>query len=195
MKVIQLYEKIGKCMKLEDGSTLGDYCFSGEYGEDDSLLFKDEESFEKFWNKPCYVPSVEFSDNGSKYVITDEYETHKTLLEKCNYNEKMCRCMFERLNWQSPETWLSELDEEDYSYFYDFVKAGNKVFLHEQPFARVPMQYGKVNRILHGPEGLTLDTKVYLDVQDILGETWTIETYLHELSETDIKLKIAKWGK
>lgn len=192
MKVIQSYEKIGDYLRLGEDSKLGKYCFYGEYGENGSLIFKNEENFIKHWDEPCYVPTSEFSDSGSVYSITNKYETYKTLLEQCHYNERLCECIFEHLDWQSPTTWLSELDAEDYVAFYDFVQVGDKVFWHEQPWKRIPMGFYEVVEIKDKPEDWSLFTSVMLRVQDCNGEWWNVEAHLGELSKTDIKLKLNK---
>lgn len=195
MKVIKLYEKVGDVLKLSKNSMFGEYCFRGEPAVNGRLIFKDEESFTKRWDEPCYIPASVFEDGGTQYTMTDKYETHKTLLEKCNYNERMCQCMFERIDCWHPEEWLDDLDEDDYAYFYDFVKVGNDVFLNEPPFKSIPMQYGNVVAISTTPDNWTFDTSIDLKVRDVIGEVWTIEAYLHEVSETDIKLKMKRWEK
>lgn len=187
MEIMQ-YEKVGKCRKLEGD----DYCFYAEYNDMGDLIFKDEEAFVKAWNEPCYIPTSGFGDSSSKYYITPQYETHISLLEQCNYNEKLCECMFEHLDWQSPTTWLNELDAEDYAAFYDFVQVGNTVFWHEQPWKRIPMGYYEVVEIKDNPEDWSLLTSVILKVKDCNGEWWNVESHLRELSQTDIKLKINK---
>lgn len=194
MKVIEEYEKIGDYLEMDDNSVLGKYCFCGEHIENGCLMFKDEKNFTKHWDKPCYVPSSGFK-NDNIYAFTDCYETYKTLLEKCLYNETMCRCAFERLCGQSVETWFDEIDAEDCAYFYDFVKVGSTVFWNVQPWKNVPLQYGKVKKIKDKPSHWTLDTKIFIEVRDFLGEEIVVKSRLRELSKTDIQIQMRKWEK
>jgi len=200
MKIIKTqYEKVGGCIQWEDKI----YQFVGGYGESGAVYFKDEENFVKHPNEPCYVPEGVFQDEkniienkqvSAVCIVTDEYETYKTLLEKSHYNEQICRAMFDNLEWQHPDTWLNEWDEEDIAYFYDFVKVGNKVFWNEQPFKQIPLGFYEVVEIKDEPENWTWNTSVMLRVKDVNGEEIIIEALLCELSQTDIKLKIDKWG-
>lgn len=192
MKVIQSYEKVGKCQRLSENSVLGKYCFLGEYADDGSLIYKDEENFVKRWDEPCYVPTSEFGEESNGYTITDKYETHKTLLELCHYNEKLCKCMFGLLSWQSPTVWLDALDAEDYAEAYDFVQVGRKAFWNEPLSERVQMGFYEVVKIEDKSENWSWSTPVVLKVQDCSGEYWNVEAYLGELSETDVKLKLRK---
>ena len=183
--IVTQYEKIGRCDKLEDGR----YTFYGEYSDMGNLIFKDGETFAKHWNEPCYMSTDDFSNS------TQRYETHTTLLEQCNYNEQMCQCMFKQLDGEMPAKWLDTLKSEDYEAFYSFVKVGSEVFLHKSPYKRIPVDFYKVIAIEDTPENWMPDTSVILEVEDVNGETMEIETFLCELSQTDIKQKIAKWGK
>lgn len=187
MKIIKTqYEKVGSYTQLKDK----DYQFVGGYGESGAIYFKDEENFIKHPNEPCYAPEAVFDNEES--VVTEEYETYKTLLEKCFYNEKICQAMFYDIEWQHPDTWLNEWDEEDIAYFYDFVKVGNKVFWNEQPWRTIPLGFYEVIEIKDKPENWTWNTSVILKVRDCNGEMWNIEAHLCELSQTDIKLKLDK---
>lgn len=199
MKIIKTrYEKVGSCTLCENK----DYQFVGGYGESGGVYFKDEENFERYPDAPCYVPEAVFQDE--KYtteneqvpagcVVTDEYETYKTLLEKSCYNERICKAMFDALEWQCPETWLNELDNEDIAYFYDFVKVGSKVFWNKPPFKQIPLGFYEIVKIKEKSENWTWNTSIWLRAKDVDGEEITVEAYLCELSQTDIKFKIDKW--
>lgn len=198
MKIIKTqYEKVGGCIQWEGEA----YQFVGGYGDSGAVYFKDEENFIKHPDEPCYVPEAVFQDE--KYItqnkqvaavciVTEEYETYRTLLEKSRYNEQLCRAMFDNLKWQCPETWLNELDNEDIVYFYDFVKVGNKVFWNEQPFKQIPLGFYEIVEIKDRPENWTWVTSVLLKTKDVSGEEIVVEAHLCELSQTDIKLKIDK---
>lgn len=198
MKIIKTqYEKVGGCIQWEGEA----YQFVGGYGDSGAVYFKDEENFIKHPDEPCYVPEAVFQDE--KYItqnkqvaavciVTEEYETYRTLLEKSRYNEQLCRAMFDNLKWQCPEIWLNELDNEDIVYFYDFVKVGNKVFWNEQPFKQIPLGFYEIVEIKDRPENWTWVTSVLLKTKDVSGEEIVVEAHLCELSQTDIKLKIDK---
>lgn len=199
MKIIKTqYEKVGGCIQWEDKA----YQFVGGYGESGAVYFKDGENFERHPNAPCYVSEAVFQDEkhitqneqvSAVCIITNEYETYKTLLEKSCYNEQICRAMFDALEWQCPETWLNELDNEDIVYFYNFVKVGNKVFWNMPPFKQIPLGFYEIVKIKEKPEDWTWNTSVWLRAKDVDGEEITVEAYLRELSQTDIKLKVDKW--
>lgn len=189
MKIIKTeYEQVGSYIQLDKNT----YRITCGYGENGAVYFKDGKNFERYPDAPCYLQEAVFENES---IVINEYETYKTLLEKCNYNEQLCKAMFDNLNWQSPETWLNELDEEDLAYFYDFVKVGNKVFWNEQPWRTIPLGFYEVKEIKDKPENWTWDTSVILKVKDCNGEQWDVEAHLNELSQTNIKLKLNKYGK
>lgn len=188
MKIITDYEKIGKCLKLNGEQ----YCFDAGCNKHSDLLFKDEESFTKTWNEPCYLASSFFDDH-QKY-ITSEYETHLSLLKQCNYNEYMCECMFKQLKCETPTEWISNLDSADYAMLYSFVSVGSKVFWHVQPFDNIPAGYYEVKSI-EDDKGWSPDMPVFLKVQDCNGEKLVVEALLRELSRTNTKTLIERWEK
>lgn len=105
----------------------GQYIITPEYANIGDLygtFFKDSEAYEKDWDAPCYAEEACFDDS----TTTDRYWTHTSLLLECGYNEKLCNAMFSELAWQCPDTWLNELDEEDYSYYWSWLKVGCKAF-------------------------------------------------------------------
>ena len=114
--------KIGSARKVN-----GQYIITPEYADIESTygtFFKDSEAYENDWDAPCYAEEACFDDS----PMTDRYWTHASLLLECGYNEKLCDVMFAELAWQCPDTWLNELDEEDYAQFWSWLKVGSQAF-------------------------------------------------------------------
>lgn len=194
------YEQVGSYTQCDKGQ----YRFVGGCGEDGIAYFKSEEDFIKRPYSPCYVPNGVFNDEryithneqgDAEYIITNEYETYKTLLEKCRYNERLCQVMFHELNWQHPDTWLNEWGEENIAEFYDFVKVGNYVFWNWPAFAEIPVGFYEITEINSDPKDWTWNTTIWLKTKDIFGEEILIEALLNEISQTDIKFKLEQWEK
>lgn len=125
------YLKVGE-VKIIDGHTFvkPGYIDDGfAFGD----IFKDEEVYNKDWGAVCYVPEQGF-DNDEKdaddfYYVTGY--THNELLDLCGGNRELCDYLFEKLMWACPETYLNELDDEDISYYYRFIKPGAKVWWND----------------------------------------------------------------
>ena len=103
-------------------------------GLDQGIIFKDAEAYEKYWDAICYVPEYGVSDcepdeNGF-YHEFDGY-THNDLLDKCNGNRELCDYLFSNLSWTYPDTYMNEIDDENISYFYRFIKPGAKVWWND----------------------------------------------------------------
>lgn len=175
--------KIGK-VRRENGR----YIVAPDYDGCGGAYFKDKEAYENDWDAPCYAPEATFD----YCEESDEYETHNSLLESCGYNEKLCDCLFSSLEWQCPDTWLTELDEEDYAFFWGWLKVGCKAYLNtdeawEQGFYEVA-------RINDAQEDYEAGTIVWLRRPDKneLSKFEHIPVCLWELSETDIKCQITQ---
>ena len=122
------YIKIGE-LKVVNGETF----VKPDYFDDgltSGNIFKDEEAYEKDWGAICYVPEATFigekSDSDGFYNITGI--THNELLDSCHGNREWCDALFSQLKWACPETYLDELNEEDVSYYYRFIKPGATVW-------------------------------------------------------------------
>jgi len=68
------------------------------YGQ--GYIFKDEESFDTSLDTVCYVPE-----------LSDAAYTHQCFLDMMDGQEALARDLFDRVDWQHPETLL----EEDYA--------------------------------------------------------------------------------
>lgn len=99
---------IGECIEAEGRS----YFLKGS--TDNGLVYKDYDAFENHPDKVCYVP--EYADEvkiGEHYATVADPEscyTKSMLLELCGGNERLCRCLFDSLDWTYPETLLDEWD-------------------------------------------------------------------------------------
>jgi len=65
------------------------------YGQ--GWIFKDEEAFSNYYDKPCYVPE-----------LSDEVYTKQRIIDLCGGREDFARICFEIIDWQSPETLVEE---------------------------------------------------------------------------------------
>lgn len=161
-----------------------EYCGDGRNG----TFFKDSEAYENDWDAPCYSEEACFDDAAT----TDRYWTHVSLLLECGYNEKLCNAMFSELAWQCPDTWLNELDEEDYSYYWSWLKVGCKAFWWLDEWWDA--DFYEVVRIGDAPEDYNPDTTVWLRKPDEEnpGKYEEIEARLWELAEIDISRQLQK---
>lgn len=83
-----------RTLKLERGATA------------QGFVFKDEDAFLNRPNDICYVPE-----------LSDVCYTKNTLLEMCLGDESLAAQMFYMLDWQHPETFVSEMiAEEEWGY-------------------------------------------------------------------------------
>lgn len=100
--------------------------------------------------------------------------------------------MFSELAWQCPDTWLNELDEEDYSYYWSWLKVGCKAFWWLDEWWDA--DFYEVVRIGDAPEDYNPDTTVWLRKPDEEnpGKYEEIEARLWELAETDISRQLQK---
>lgn len=62
------------------------------------FVVKDEETFLKFPDKPCYIPE-----------LSDDVYTRNDLIALCAGNEELATQIFYALDWQSPSTELEQL--------------------------------------------------------------------------------------
>jgi hypothetical protein len=82
------------------------------YGQ--CYIFKDEEAYNTDLDKPCYIPE-----------LSDAIYTHQSFLDMMDGQEKLARDLFERVDWQHPET----LIEEDFaSGEYDICPECGRMF-------------------------------------------------------------------
>jgi tRNA(Ile)-lysidine synthase TilS/MesJ len=65
------------------------------YGQ--GYIFKDEEAYNTGLNIPCYIPE-----------LSDAVYTHQSFLDMMDGQESLARNLFERVDWQHPETLLEE---------------------------------------------------------------------------------------
>lgn len=169
----------------------GLYIISPEFslssdGHSYGTYFKDMEAYEKDWGAPCYAPEINFD----YCEETDEYETHNSLLKSCGYNEELCDCMFNELQWQSPETWLSELNEESYSFFWGWLKVGVKAFLWQD--TQWQSDFYEVVKIGDKQECYNANTVVWISrKKENNHEVENLSVTLWQLAKTDISRKIA----
>ena len=181
------YEKVGSVRREK-----GIYIITPEYaktpGGNFGTFFKDAEAYEKDWDAPCYSEEACFDGADA----TESYFTHAMLLEECGYNERLCDAMFHEISWQCPDTWLNELESEDYAQFWSWLKVGCKAFwwLNEWWDA----DYYEVIRIEDAPEDYNPDTVVWLRRRDPehLCEYEKIEARLWDLAETDISHQLQR---
>lgn len=176
--------KVGSARKVG-----GQYVIAPEYADLNGTygtFFKDSEVYENDWGAPCYSEEACFDESET----TDCYWTHTSLLCECGYNEKLCDTIFSELAWQCPNTLLDELDEDDYAYFWSWLKVGCKAFwwLNEWWDA----DFYEVVRIEDTPEDYNPDTVVWLRKPDEEnpGEFEEIKARLWDLAETDISRQL-----
>lgn len=62
-------------------------------------IFKDEEAYKTSLDKVCYIPE-----------LSNVTYTHQSFLDMCDNQEDLAADLFDRVDWQHPETLL----EEDY---------------------------------------------------------------------------------
>jgi hypothetical protein len=101
------YKLIGD---IEDGVIHAGYSANG-------AVFKSEEAYLHYPDEICYVPEYGFPENTGPYkgAVEDvEGYTHHDLLKLCDGDEKLCDAMFSLLDWQFPETWLNEIEDDEY---------------------------------------------------------------------------------
>lgn len=177
---------IGK-IRCENGL----YIVSPEFSLSDdgcfySTYFKDTKAYEQDWDAPCYAPEINFD----YCEETDEYETHNSLLKRCCYNEELCDYMFNKLQWQSPAMWLSELDEENYSFFWGWLKVGVKAFLWQD--TRWQSDFYEVVKIDSKQECYKMNHIVWISRKNgNSNEEENLPVTLLQLAKTDISRKIA----
>jgi hypothetical protein len=84
----------------------------GFYGQ--GYIFKDEEAYNISLDKPCYIPE-----------LSDAVYTHQNFLDLMDGQETLARDLFNRVDWQHPET----LFEEDYiNGEYDYCPVCGRMF-------------------------------------------------------------------
>jgi hypothetical protein len=82
------------------------------YGQ--GYIFKDEEAYDTGLDIPCYIPE-----------LSDAVYTRQSFLDMMDGQEALARNLFERVDWQHPETLL----EEDYANGeYDDCPACGRIF-------------------------------------------------------------------
>jgi hypothetical protein len=82
------------------------------YGQ--GYIFKDEEAYNTGLDKPCYIPE-----------LSDAVYTHQSFLDMMDGQEELAQDLFERVDWQHPET----LIEEDFaSGEYDICPECGRMF-------------------------------------------------------------------
>lgn len=172
--------KVGSFCKMG-----GQYIIFSEYAATNDAygtFFKDTEVYENDWGAPCYAEEACFDD----LAVTDCYWTHASLLSRCAYNERLCDAMFAELAWQCPDTWLDQLDEDDYAQFWSWLKVGCKAFIWLDEW-RADSLY-EVTKIEDSPENYSQDTGVWLCKSDKgdFGEREEVRVRLWELAETDV---------
>ena len=111
--------------------------YFGEYGKfgcycNDGVIYKDEQAFESD-NGVCYIneygfdnedensgPLFEFAAKeavasgleGNSYIATNGY-TREDLINLCDGDEGMAKELFDHLDWMSPETLISEWEDDE----------------------------------------------------------------------------------
>ena len=111
--------------------------YFGEYGRfgcycNDGVIYKDEQAFESD-NGVCYINEYGFDNEdensgplfeflakeaiasgleGNSYIATDGY-TRKDLITLCDGDEGMAKELFDHLDWMSPETLISEWEDDE----------------------------------------------------------------------------------
>ena len=95
-KEVHNYLKVGEYIPATDES---EAVIDREYHRQ-GYIVKDEEAYETSLEKVCYVPE-----------LSDATYTHQSFLDMCDGQEEIARSLFDRVDWQHPET----LFEEDYA--------------------------------------------------------------------------------
>lgn len=179
--------KIGSARKVN-----GEYVITPEYASINGgygSFFKDEEAYENNWDAPCYAEEALFDDSET----AEEFWTHLSLLEACGYNEELCDVMFQELSWQCPDTWLNELECEDYAQFWKWMKPGCKAFYNWNGEYE-DIYPCKIVRIADDFEDWNAQTPVWILVEnpDMPGNDTEEETCLWNLMEHNIYRKYLK---
>lgn len=140
----------------------GVFYIKPDYGSCDGInqgyFFKDELAYKNNMDAPCYVPECYFDDADE---ISDDFITHRSLLEMCGYNEKLCDACFDALSWQNPEIWLDELESEDYAHFWSWLREGKQAYLWVDCYEWAPDFYD-VLQIEDEIDKWSAETKVYI---------------------------------
>ncbi len=170
----------------------GEYIITSEYANingSEGKFFKDEEAYENNWDAPCYAEEAFFDDSET----TEEYWTHLSLLEACGYNEKLCDTMFKELSWQCPDTWLNELESEDYAYFWNWMKPGVKAFYNWNGVCE-DVYPCKIVRIDEDPQDWYAKTSVWILMEnpDMPGSDEEAEVCLWDLMGNNVYHKYLK---
>ena len=170
----------------------GEYIITSEYANingTEGAFFKDEEAYENNWDAPCYAEEAFFDDSET----TEEYWTHLSLLEACSYNEKLCDTMFKELSWQCPDTWLNELESEDYAYFWNWMKPGVKAFYNWNGVCE-DVYPCKIVRIDEDPQDWYAKTSVWILMEnpDMPGSDEEAEVCLWDLMGNNVYHKYLK---
>ena len=92
-------------------------------------VYKDHDAFES-GKGVCYIPEYDLQDYEKELKgLTEEeivdyhkgensfFYTRQNFLDMCDCNEDLAREVFYAVDWQSPETYLNELEESD--WFFD----------------------------------------------------------------------------
>ncbi len=155
---------------------------------DNGFIFKDYEAYKNDWNAPCYVPEfaaedhavtidgIEYECGGHKDVC--DWFSHNDLLRICDYNHKICDCMFDTIDWCYPETWAEDYINHgtiDFNDAYDLVKLGAKVYWKD-PDNDISSGYYEVVSIKDGNHRWFADTIVVIS-----NGSSEAEVYLNEL--------------
>ena len=111
--------------------------YFGEYGRfgcycNDGVIYKDEQAFES-GNGVCYINEYGFDNEdensgllfefaakeavasgleGNSYIATNGY-TREDLINLCDGDEGMAKELFDHLDWMSPETLISEWEDDE----------------------------------------------------------------------------------
>lgn len=135
----QEYLKIGRCREVD-----GEIQYKPEYHSDGisyGYIFKDEEAYEKDWGATCYISEYAFENELEDGFFSETFGySHNDLLRLCNGNRELCDCLFNKMCWAYPETYLDEYDDEDLAYFYRFIIEGAKVWW-EDPAGETSGEY------------------------------------------------------
>ena len=85
-------------------------------------IFKDEEAFELYPDKVCYIPE-----------LSDEKYTRNDFMELFNGQYELAAECFHSVDWQHPETWK----DEQFSYYeMDYCPKCKKIYL--MPGEQIP---------------------------------------------------------
>lgn len=140
----------------------GSFYIKAGYGSCDGLnqgmFFKDELAYENNMNAPCYAPECYFDDEDE---ICDSFYTHRSFLQLCSYNEELCDACFAAMSWQTPETWLNELEAEDYAHFWRWLLEGKQAYLWVDYYEWLPGFYDVI-QIEDEPDEWSSNTEVIL---------------------------------